>query len=116
MSGRKGEITVAGVFVLEGTITNFRRGKNTASGNQVIVELDSVDSRAKASKLLGRKAVWKTAKGKKIAGKVMREHGGRGAVRVRFPKGLPGQCIGTRIEITADNTGKKQAPKQGFSA
>ncbi|MFA4983551.1 MAG: 50S ribosomal protein L35ae, partial [Candidatus Micrarchaeia archaeon] len=37
--------------------------------------------------------------GKEIIGKVSKAHGNSGAVLARFDKGLPGQAIGTEVEI-----------------
>ena len=32
-------------------------------------------------------------------GKIIRDHGNRGAVRVKFEKGLPGQALGGKVEV-----------------
>ncbi len=84
---------------MKGTIVHHRRGVATQYTNQFIVEIAAVKTKAEASKLMGKKAVWKTTSGKSIVGKVSHTHGGKGAVRVRFEKGLPGQAIGSTLEI-----------------
>jgi len=38
---------------------------------------------------------------KKITGKISSAHGGNGVVRAIFEKGLPGQAIGTDVEVKA---------------
>ena len=84
---------------MEGIIKNFRRGMHTQKTNHMIVYLDGVDNKEKASKLVGKAAIWKSPAGKEINGKVASAHGNKGAVRVIFEKGLPGQSVGTKVEI-----------------
>ena len=84
---------------MEGVINNFRRGAKTQTMNHMIVYLNDSDSREKASKLVGKNIVWKSPAGKEIKGKVASAHGNKGAVRVIFETGMPGQSIGTKVEI-----------------
>ena len=84
---------------MEGIIKNFRRGMHTQKTNHMIVYLSSVDNKEKASKLVGKSAVWKSPAGKEITGKVAAAHGNNGALRVIFEKGMPGQSVGTKVEI-----------------
>lgn len=84
---------------MEGVIKNFRRGRTTQKTNHMIIYLDESDNREKASELVGKGVVWKSPKGKEINGKVASAHGNKGAIRVIFEKGLPGQSLGTKIEI-----------------
>ena len=84
---------------MEGVIKNFRRGRTTQKTNHMIVYLDDVSSREKASGLVGKEVVWKSPKGKEINGKVASAHGNKGAIRVIFEKGLPGQSLGTKVEV-----------------
>ena len=65
----------------------------------MIVQISSVDSREKASKLVGKKIVWKSSAGKQLAGQITNIHGNSGALRVRFDTGMPGQSIGTKVAI-----------------
>ncbi len=85
--------------MMAGNIKNYRRGRSTSTSNQVIVDLNDIDNRKKASTLVGRKAVWTTSSGKRLVGKVMSAHGNKGAVRVRFEKGVPTIALGERILI-----------------
>tara|TARA_Y100000031_G_C7998368_1_gene282442 strand:- start:207 stop:470 length:264 start_codon:yes stop_codon:yes gene_type:complete len=86
---------------MEGIITNYKRGKRTQDDNQMIVTTEGVDSREKAAKLVGKKVSWKTpAKdAKEIKGEVRSAHGNKGALRVRFETGMPGQAIGQKVSI-----------------
>ncbi|MFH0714863.1 MAG: 50S ribosomal protein L35ae [Candidatus Diapherotrites archaeon] len=84
---------------MKGTIIHYRRGVATQTDNQFIVEVEGVDSRSKAAKLMGKKAVWKSSSGKQIPGKVVHTHGDNGSIRIRFARGLPGQAIGSKLEI-----------------
>jgi large subunit ribosomal protein L35Ae len=81
------------------TIKNFRRGRRTQHTNQFILVSDSIDSKEKASALIGKKVEWTTSSGKKIKGKISRVHGRKGAVIARMEKGLPGTAIGTKITV-----------------
>lgn len=67
----------------------------------MIVVVPGVDSKEKAEKLVGKSAVWTTPgkTGKKISGKVSAPHGNKGAVRVIFETGMPGQSLGEPVKI-----------------
>jgi large subunit ribosomal protein L35Ae len=86
---------------MKGIITNFRGSRRIKTGNQMIVEVEGVDSKEKAEKLIGKAVTW-TSPGKKkteIKGKVSAVHGNKGTVRVLFERGLPGQSLGTEVKI-----------------
>ena len=84
---------------MEGVIVHFRGSRRVKRGNQMIVQVTGVDNKEKASKLLGKKVVWKTSAGKQMNGQITNIHGNSGALRVRFDTGLPGQSIGTKVAI-----------------
>ncbi|MBW2979642.1 50S ribosomal protein L35ae [Candidatus Woesearchaeota archaeon] len=84
---------------MKAIITSYRRGLHRQNTRQVIVEVEGIDSKEKAVKLVGKKIVWKTPTGKEIVGEVRAPHGNKGMVRVLFEKGLPGQAIGTKVEV-----------------
>lgn len=84
---------------MEGVIKNFRRGKHTHTMNHMIIYLSNSDSKEKAAKLVGKEVSWKSPAGKEIKGKVAAAHGNKGAVRAIFEKGMPGQSIGTKVEL-----------------
>jgi len=65
---------------------------------ECLVQFTDIISAAKAGQLIGQKVVWK-GENKKLGGKIVGFHGKNGAVRVRFKKGVPGQALGTTVEL-----------------
>ena len=84
---------------MEGTIVHFRGSRRVKRTNQMVLQVPGVDSKEKASKLIGKKVLWKTSAGKEMTGQITNIHGNSGALRVRFDVGLPGQSIGTKVMI-----------------
>ena len=84
---------------MEAVIVNFRGSRRIKSHNQMVIEVNGVDSKEKASEIVGKKAVWKSPAGKAINGKVSAVHGNSGALRVIFETGMPGQSIGQKVVI-----------------
>ena len=84
---------------MEGVIVNYRGSHKNQNTNQMIVKVDGVETKEKASELLKKSLSWKTSSGKEIKGTILKEHGKKGAVRVKFERGLPGQAIGTKVKI-----------------
>ncbi|MBU4493151.1 MAG: 50S ribosomal protein L35ae [Nanoarchaeota archaeon] len=84
---------------MEGVIMNFRGGRHTQYDNQMIMLVDGVDSKEKANALIGKKVVWSSPAKKEIKGLVKSAHGCKGALRVLFEKGMPGQSIGQKVKI-----------------
>lgn len=84
---------------MQGIIANFRMGRHTQKPNQMIIKPGGVDSKDKAVELVGKEVVWKSPAGKQIKGRVAKEHGRNGFVRVLFETGMPGQSIGEKVEI-----------------
>ncbi len=66
----------------------------------MIVVVKGVDGKEKASELVGKAVSWKSPAGKEIKGKVRSAHGNKGAVRVLFETGMPGQAIGDKVVIS----------------
>jgi large subunit ribosomal protein L35Ae len=83
---------------MQAVIHNFRRSIHKPSGNQMIVVADGVDSKEKAQGLVGKEVVYHTGK-KEIKGEIRSSHGNKGALRVLFETGMPGQAIGQTVEI-----------------
>jgi large subunit ribosomal protein L35Ae len=84
-----------------GKVIQFRRGRKTFKPRHFLIEVPSVDTRESATELVGKTATWKST-GKEptiITGKISSAHGGNGVLRAIFEKGLPGQAIGTDVEI-----------------
>ena len=84
---------------MEGVIVNYKQGRHTQTTNQMIIKVASVDSKEKAAKLVGKRVVYTNKQGKKIVGEIRSAHGNKGALRVLFEKGMPGQAISERVVI-----------------
>ena len=84
---------------MDAIIENYRRGRHTEYCDQFIVNVESVDSAEKAAALIGKKVIWTTPSGKQIPGKIAATHGNSGKVRVIMEKGLPGQAVGTKLQV-----------------
>ena len=82
-------------------VIQFRRGRKTYTPRHFLIEIPGVDSREKATEFVGKTVEWKSSgkEPKIIQGKIASAHGGNGVVRAILEKGLPGQAIGTDIEI-----------------
>lgn len=87
------------LHVMEGTISTFRRGRHTQTTNQMIVVVNEIKNKDQAKDLIGKKVVWKSPAGKELIGKVTFVHGNKGAVRVLFETGMPGQSISEKVSI-----------------
>jgi large subunit ribosomal protein L35Ae len=83
---------------IHGRITNYRTGPKSQTSKECLIEFEKVNSEALACKLIGQKVAWKNGSSK-IFGKVRGAHGKNGMVRVRFSRGVPGQAIGTLVEL-----------------
>ncbi len=88
---------------MKATVIQFRQGCKTQKPRHFLIEIEGSNSREEASKFVGKAVVW-TSTGKnavKINGKVSSAHGNKGVIRAIFEKGLPGQAIGTEVEISS---------------
>jgi large subunit ribosomal protein L35Ae len=83
---------------MEGTIANYRQSRHTTKGNQVVIVIPDVDTKEKAKKLIGKKVIYNTGK-KEIKGEIRGSHGNKGAVRVLFETGMPGQSLTKKVKI-----------------
>ena len=86
---------------MDGIIVSFRRGRKTQTTNQMIIKVESVNSKKDAEKLVGKTVKW-SAPGKQkkvLQGKISAPHGGKGAVRAIFDTGMPGQSLGQKIVV-----------------
>ena len=84
---------------MEGVIVNFRGSQHVKSPDYMVVKVEDIDSKEKAQPLMNKVVSWKTPSGKEIKGKITRAHGNKGSVRVKFEKGMPGQAIGSKVDI-----------------
>jgi large subunit ribosomal protein L35Ae len=85
--------------MVTGKVVQFRRGRHTLTEKHMLIEVEGINSKEKAAELVGKSVEWKSPAGKLIKGKVSGAHGNKGVVRAIFEKGLPGQSIGTSVEI-----------------
>ena len=87
--------------MVKGTVIQFRRGRKTFKPRHFLIEVASCDSKEKAEKYVGKSVSWKSdgKEPKTITGKVSSSHGNNGVLRAIFEKGLPGQSIGTEVDI-----------------
>ncbi len=81
-----------------GRIINYRIGIRTQASRECLIEFEQVDSAFMAGKLVGQKVTWKN-ENTKITGRIMGPHGRNGMVRVRFTRGVPGQALGSIVEL-----------------
>jgi large subunit ribosomal protein L35Ae len=86
-----------------GKVIQFRRGKHTQTPRHSLIEIPGIDTKEKARELKGKLVEWKSPgkEPKVILGKIASSHGNKGVLRAIFEKGLPGQSIGTNVEVKA---------------
>ncbi|PMB74080.1 50S ribosomal protein L35ae [Candidatus Bathyarchaeota archaeon] len=84
---------------IKGVVVNYRVGPKTQRTKECIIQFAHAKTVSEASRLIGRKVAWITSKNNKIIGKIVALHGKKGLVRARFRKGLPGQALGTTVEL-----------------
>lgn len=84
---------------MKATVSSFRRGRKTQKPRHFILEVESIDNKAKAEKLIGKEVTWKSPSGKELKGKITSTHGNKGQIRAVFEIGLPGQAINDNVEI-----------------
>lgn len=83
---------------VQGIIINYRVGPKTQRSKECIIQFPHITTASEASRLIGRKIAWKNGD-IKIIGKIVDIHGKKGLVRARFRRGLPGQALGTTVEL-----------------
>jgi large subunit ribosomal protein L35Ae len=83
---------------IQGIIINYRMGPRSQKSKECIIKFAHINSVSEASRLIGRKVVWKIDENR-ILGKIVDLHGKEGLVRARFRKGVPGQALGTNVEL-----------------
>ena len=82
----------------EGVIVSCRRGPKTQKPKEYILRFPDIKSVGGAARLIGRKVAWPVEK-HETRGKIVALHGKNGLVRARFRKGVPGQALGSLVEI-----------------
>ena len=84
--------------LVQGTIVNYHVGIRTQMSKECLIQFAYTDSVSETGKLIGRKVIWKNGNSK-IVGKIVGLHGKKGLARARFRKGVPGQALGTNVEV-----------------
>lgn len=86
---------------MKAKVIQFRRGRKTQIPRHFLIEVSESKSREEAAKLVGKSVIWKSSgkNVKQINGKISAAHGNKGILRAIFEKGLPGQAIGSEVEI-----------------
>lgn len=84
---------------MKAVIVNFRGGRHTQLTNQMVVLIEGITTRDKATGLIGKIVIWTSPAKKEIKGKITAIHGNKGAVRVHFERGMPGQSVGKTVTI-----------------
>jgi large subunit ribosomal protein L35Ae len=84
---------------INGRIVNYRTGPKAQMTSECLIQFEKFESVSLASKLIGQKVLWKQGKSE-LRGKIVGLHGRKGMVRVKFARGVPGQAIGTTVELT----------------
>lgn len=87
---------------VNGRITNYRTGPKAQMTSECLIQFEQFNSVSLASKLIGQKVLWKQGKSE-LPGKIVGLHGKKGMLRVRFANGVPGQAIGTLVELENQN-------------
>ncbi len=82
----------------QGVIVSCRRGPKTQKPKEYILRFPGIESVGGATRLIGRKVAWPVGK-HEVRGKIVALHGKNGLVRTRFKKGVPGQALGSLVEI-----------------
>ena len=83
---------------MKAVLLGYRRGGNTQYEKYAIVEVPGASHRD-AYRLLGRKVVWVDRKGRRWVGRLVRTHGKNGRFLARFRKPLPGQALGSEVQL-----------------
>ena len=83
---------------IHGRITNYRIGIKEQTSKECLIEFENVTSASQASKIVGQKVTWRNG-AKKLVGKIRGPHGRNGMVRAKFVHGVPGQAIGSTVEL-----------------
>jgi ribosomal protein L35AE/L33A len=89
------------------------KGSPWQCGNTHEAVLEVRGRNARPDELLGAHLVWKTQTGRVVRGKVVKRHGHLTGNKLvaRFHKGLPGQALGSRVEVrTVAGKADKRTP------
>ncbi len=82
----------------QGIVVSCRRGPKTQKPKEYLLSFSGIESVGRAAQLIGRKVAWPIGK-HGARGKIVAVHGKNGLVRARFRKGIPGEALGSLVEI-----------------
>ncbi len=83
-----------------GRIMNYHIGIRTQNSKECLIDFSTTSSDKRVEVRIGQKVLWKGYKSE-INGRIVGFHGRNGVVRVKFSKGLPGQALGTLVELVS---------------
>jgi large subunit ribosomal protein L35Ae len=81
-----------------GRIVNYRIGIRTQASKECLIEFANAKNVTEGKNLIGQKVLWRSGKSM-LSGRVVGFHGKNNVVRAKFKKGLPGQALGTTVEL-----------------
>ncbi len=84
--------------IAQGVLLSCKRGPGAQNPKDYILRFPEVKSIGQAGRLIGRKVAWPVGK-RVVRGKIVSVHGANGLVIARFKKGVPGQALGSPVEI-----------------
>jgi large subunit ribosomal protein L35Ae len=79
---------------------NYRIGIRTQMSRECLIEFANTSPEKASENIIGQKVLWTNGKSE-LCGRIVGFHGKNGVVRARFKKGLPGQALGTLIELVS---------------
>ena len=84
---------------VKAVVLSYAGSHEHQDNHRMILKPLGIEDRGRASRLIGRKVIWRTPTGRKMIGKVIKTHGKGGEVKAYFNPGLPGQALGDIVEI-----------------
>ena len=84
---------------MKAVVTSYRRSRHVQKPDEVLLKVEGIENSSAAHTLLGKKVEIHLPKSSKMSGKVVAVHGGKGIVRARFSKGVPGQALGSEATV-----------------
>ena len=79
-------------------IVNYRIGPREQSSKEILIQIIGTEPAAQAGQFVGKKVVWKN-KTAKLLGQIVGLHGKNGILKAKFKKGVPGQALGSTVEL-----------------
>jgi large subunit ribosomal protein L35Ae len=77
---------------------NYHIGIRAQASRECLIEFAKMEPLAEGKSLIGKKVLWRNGNGM-LGGRIIGFHGKNSVVRAKFKKGLPGQAIGTTVEL-----------------